>query len=77
MPDIPKHRKIRTTRYEWVIGNEDGPTDAKNFRFGLHDVYNQMNALGVDLEYDDSFHVRAGEGGEVVLFIDIEEAADV
>jgi hypothetical protein len=72
MPDLPKKRTIKTTRHEWVIGVDSEPTDAKNFRFGLHTAYEEMSKLGVNLEFDDSFHVRAGEGGEVILFIDVE-----
>jgi hypothetical protein len=73
MPDVPKKRVTSKTRHEWVIGREDQDTDAKNFRFGLHDTYKEMEALGVNLENDDAFHVTAGDGGEVILYVALDE----
>lgn len=73
MPNVPSKEVIKTKRVEWTIGESDGPTDAKDFRFGLHHIYKEMENLGVDLTYDDAFYVRAGDGGEIILYVEIEK----
>lgn len=73
MPDVPVHRKVKKVTHEWVIGQADRPTDAKTFRFGLHHVTTEMEELGIDLEYDDAYYVRAGDGGEIILFTEIKK----
>jgi len=77
MTDLPRHTKHTVTRHEWAIGSEyEQNMDAKTFRLGLHRAYKTMEELGVDLEFDDAFKVRAGDGAAVILFVDINSAAE-
>lgn len=72
MPELPVKQTITSTRHEWVIGVEGHPTTAKDFEYGLHVAKGEMAELGVDLGYDDAYHVRAGDGSEVILYVEIE-----
>ena len=77
MPDIPKHVVKTISRHEWVIGDEHKPDqDAKNFEYGLLFAKRAMTELGVDLNYDNAYSVRAGEGASIVVFVDIETVED-
>ena len=73
MPDTPKHRTKTVTRHEWTIGDGKQEIDAKEFRYGVFIATKAMKDLGIDVEFDDAYKVRVGDGAEVVLFIDIEE----
>ena len=73
MPEVPTKREIVTTRHEWVIGVESRSTDAKDFAYGVHCAEKDMDSLGVNLSFDDAYHVRAGDGGEVILFVDVAD----
>jgi hypothetical protein len=82
LPDIPKHSVSFTARHEWTIGTEERPADAKNFEYGLHSIKGMMKDLGFSLEHDDAYHVRAGDGGEVIVYAErevpnIEERTEV
>lgn len=71
--DGPRHTTTTVTRHEWVIGREDGATDAKTFTYGINQAQREMKELGVDLAFDDCYRVRAGDGGQVILFVEVEE----
>lgn len=73
MPNIPQYRTTEVETHSWTIGHAYGPTDAKEFRFGLHYVYQEMEKLGVDLSFDDAFRVTAGDGGEIIFSVTIEK----
>jgi hypothetical protein len=76
MPAVPKHREVKITRHEWVIGNDSSiPLDAKDFEYGLHSAKQSMESLGVKLNFDDAYHVRAGDGSEVILYVETETDA--
>lgn len=67
-----KHGVVVIERHEWVVGTESEPADAKTFGFAMSSIHGEMAELGVDLSYDDAYHVRAGDGGEVVFYVDIK-----
>lgn len=73
MPQLPTKKTVLTARHEWVIGTEDHPTTAKDFEFGLTSAKQDMESLGLDLGYDDAYHVRAGDGSEVIVYVEIED----
>jgi hypothetical protein len=70
MPNVPTKKVNTTARISWTIGQEDRPTDAKDFRFGLQYIYAEMQKLGVDRGLDDAFFVKAGDGGEIIVYVD-------
>lgn len=74
--DLPRHKESTIVRHEWIIGTESEHTDAKTFRMGIHHAQNEMDNLGVHTENDDAFKVRAGEGGEVILYLDFTRSGD-
>lgn len=67
----PQHKVSTVEHHEWVIGEEGTPTTAKDFYDGIYLARNQMEKLGVILSFDDAFFVKAGDGGQVILFVDI------
>lgn len=72
--NTPTHVKTKITRHEWVIGHDHLPsTYNRDFHDGILVAERQMKELGVDLSYDDAYQVRSGDGGQIVLFVDIEE----
>jgi hypothetical protein len=46
--------------------------DAKEFTYGINVAQQEMESLGVNMSYDDCYHVRAGDVGEVILYVEIE-----
>jgi hypothetical protein len=74
MADIPKHTVTTIKRHEWTIGADYSESSiARTLRDGLHFAQKEMEELGVNVEYDDAFEWRAGDGGQIVLFVDVEE----
>jgi hypothetical protein len=74
MAEIPKHTVSTTKRHEWAIGDDGEPSSiARTLRDGIFFAQKAMTELGLDVEYDDAFNWRAGDGGQIILFVDIEE----
>lgn len=71
--NTPTKTTTTIVRHAWTIGEESQPTTARDLSDGIFSAQRDMEALGVDLSYDDSYYVRAGDGGEIVLYVDIEE----
>lgn len=73
MPEVPKREEVTITRHQWTIGSDDQPTDAKNFRYGLHAIYTALKEIEeINLENDDAFFVVGGDGGQVIIYVDVE-----
>jgi hypothetical protein len=70
--NTPARRTSTITRHEWVIGSGSQPMDAKEFTYGINVAQQEMESLGVNMSYDDCYHVRAGDAGEVILYVEIE-----
>jgi hypothetical protein len=70
--NLPHKKEILIIRHEWVIGDEySEKTTARDLQDGVRSAENDMKALGVDLSYDNAYHMRAGDGGQIVLFVEI------
>lgn len=70
----PEHRKVTVTRHEWMIGDENSEYGvARTLADGILMAEKKMKELGVDLSYDDAYRFRAGNGGSIVLYVEIEE----
>lgn len=67
--NIPKHVKKTVTRHEFIIGEEDRPTDARTFTDGIGWVQRKLAEMGIR-NSDDMYYVRAGEGGQVIIFLE-------
>jgi hypothetical protein len=71
--NTPDHKVTTVSKHEWIIGKEDHPTTFKDLHDGIWFAQNEMtDNLGIDLSHDDAYHVRAGEGGQIILFVEIE-----
>lgn len=71
--NTPNHIITKVTKHEWVIGESDSPTTARDMRDGILCAQRDMQELGVDTSYDDAYMVRAGDGGEIILFVEVED----
>lgn len=72
--NTPRHLVTNITRHEWIIGDSGSPTTARDLSDGIHTATAAMMALGLDLSHDDAYMVRAGDGGEVILYADVVES---
>lgn len=73
MATSPKHTSKHIVRHEWAIGSDsDEFSYADALRDGIRFAQIEMENLGVDLETGDAFKWRAGDGGQIVLYVDIE-----
>lgn len=70
--NTPVRTETRITRYEWTIGEESEPTTARDLNDGIFVAQKEMQDLGVDLGSDDCYYARAGDGGQIILYVDIE-----
>lgn len=70
--DIPKKVVKKKMVYEWIIGKESRPTSKRTFLDGIDFATREMNTI-VDLTFDDAYHVRAGDGGEIIIYCETVE----
>jgi len=71
MADIPHHRVITVEKHEWVIGDGERELTARQLRDGIFFAQKEMEELGIDVSYDDAYHVRTGDN-EVILYVEKE-----
>lgn len=73
MADLPKHVVKSVKRHQWIIGDEysDSMT-ARELRDGLFFAQKDMEAMGVDINYDDAFRVSVGDN-QIILSVEVEE----
>lgn len=63
-------KRVKTiTRREWVL---DTPATAKDLADTLFIAQNNMEALGVDLSYDDCYHVTVGDD-QIIVYLETSE----
>lgn len=72
MASVPKHTTTTFTRHEWIIGEGTEHCIARDLRDGIYFAEQEMTKLGVDTSYDDAYNVRAGDGGEVILYVAVK-----
>lgn len=68
-----KHKVKKIVHHEWTIGDESTPLTYKDLHDGIFLAQEEMKRLGVNLDWDDAYHVKAGDGYEVILYVDIKE----
>lgn len=62
--DMPTKRVVHSTRHEWRI---DSPATRRQVEDALLCAKRDMEGLGIDLHWDDAFHVAA-EDEEIVIY---------
>lgn len=67
----PRHTVKDITRHEWVIGEGDRATTARDLKDGIALAEHDMAELGVNLNFDDAYRVRGGDCGEVILYVEL------
>jgi hypothetical protein len=70
--NTPTRKEVHFTRYEWVIGVEEHPTSARDLQAGIICAQQDMESMGLSLDSDDCYWVRAGEGGEIIIFREVQ-----
>ena len=71
MVNTAQHKVTKIFHHEWIIGDEyEASTTAKDLHDGIWSAENEMRDMGIDLSYDDAYHFRAGDGGQIILFLD-------
>ena len=66
---MAQQQKREVVRHEWSMDSEESPITARDINDLMFQATEAMKALGVNLTYDDSWHIEPRDS-KIVIFVE-------